>query len=101
MNINEGYCRVCWKKIRQKRYRQQNKAQVSEYFKKWYKEKGRYKRRKKNFPIRNKKLYEMYMNRQRRHLSIDAIARIFQISTVTAYQIIKKEKDKQKKSSTN
>jgi len=39
----------------------------------------------------------MYMNRWRRHLSIDAIARIFQISTVTAYQIIKKEKDKQQK----
>ena len=80
-----------------KKYRQKYKARISEYFKKWYEERGRYRRRKKNLPERNRNLYKLYMNRWRRHLSIDAIARIFQISTVTAYQIIKKEKDKQQK----
>lgn len=95
MNIGQGYCRVCWKKIMHKRYRQKRKAQISKYFKKWYEEKGRYSRKKKNLPVRNKKLYKMYVNRWRRHLAVDAIARIFQISTSTAYQIIKKERDKQ------
>ncbi len=80
MNRKKRYCRECWKKIRQKRYIQKHKTQIKQYFKQWYEEKGRENRRKKNYPKRNKRIYELYMDKTK-HFSINAMAKMFQISS--------------------
>lgn len=97
MNRKKPYCRECWKKIRVKRYRKEHKIKLQSYFKQWYEKKGRNMRREKNYPIRNKRLYEMYLDRKKKHLSVEAIAKMFQISPREAHEIIKKEEKKRKR----
>jgi len=88
-------CYTCLDKKRSKKYRQKNKAQISAYFKKWYEEKGREKRREKNYPHRNRRIYEMYMDTTKRY-SLTAIAKMFQISPPRVHKIIKNEEKRQK-----
>lgn len=101
MNMKELACRSCVKKkyykeyrLKQKEKKLKKKLSQSEYFKKWYKERGRFRRKEKHIPTRNRRLYEMYLDRKRRHLSVEAIAKMFQISSATAYHIIAEEKKK-------
>jgi len=75
---------------------QKHKAQIKEYFKQWYEEKGRENRRKKNYPKRNRRMHELYMDKTK-HLSINAIAKMFQISSLTVEKIIKQEENKRKR----
>ncbi len=70
---------------------QKHKTQIKQYFKQWYEEKGRIMRKEKNNPKRNKRLYGMYLERKKRHLSIEAIAKMFQISASEVYKIIEEE----------
>ena len=71
---------------------QKHKTHIQEYFKQWYEIKGRALRKEKNYPKRNKRLYEMYLDRKKKHLSVEAIAKMFQISLSEARKIIREEK---------
>lgn len=91
MNRRKRYCRICWKKIRQKRYVKKHKKQITAYYKQWYEETGKDMRKIKHYPQRNKRFYEMYLHRKEKHFSVEAIAKMFQISPSEAYEIIKTE----------
>ncbi len=88
-------CRSCLKKRTRKQYGLKNKAKIKEYFKKWYQEKGKYSRREKNYPKRNRRIYELFMGPNKR-LSIQSLANMFQISRSRTAQIIKEEEKKRK-----
>lgn len=69
------------------------KAKRSAYFKKWYEEKGRARRKvgkKKDYSGRNKKIYQLYMD-QSKHLSMGALAKMFHITPPRVHKIIKNE----------
>ena len=88
-------CRSCLKKRTRKQYGLKNKVKIKEYFIKWYQEKGKQRRREKNYPKRNKRIYELFTNPNKR-LAIQSLANMFQISRSRAAQIIKEEEKKRK-----
>lgn len=88
-----GICRTCLYGERVRKYRQKNKAKISAYFKKWYAAKGRQKRKGNSYPKRNRRIYEMYMDTNKRY-SMGAIAKMFQISPPRVFKIIKQEEKK-------
>lgn len=92
-----GVCYTCLYGEREKRYRKRHKAHISAYFKMWYEAYRGERRRQKNFPARNKRIYRMYMNTTKRY-SMASLSRIFHISPPRIYKIIKQEEAKQKKS---
>jgi len=76
------------------------KAKRSAYFKKWYEEKGRERRkrgRRKDYSDRNKRIYQLYMD-QSKHLSMGAIAKMFHITPPRVHKIIKNEEKRLKDS---
>ena len=93
MSKKEQVCRICWKKIRHARYRETHKAQLHNYFKQWYEKKGRRFRREKNYPKRNRRIYELYMDTERR-LSLTALGKMFQLTPPRIHKIIKAEREK-------
>lgn len=98
MNRKKRYCRECWKKIRVKKYRETHKAKLRNYFKQWYEKKGRRLRREKNYPKRNMRIYELYIDTSRR-LSLTAIGKMFQLTPPRIHKIIKEERRKRLKDS--
>lgn len=88
-------CRSCLKKRTRKQYNLKNKVKIKEYFKKWYQVKGKQRRREKNYPRRNSRIYELFMNPNKR-LAIQSLANIFQISRSRVAQIIKDEEKKRR-----
>lgn len=93
MRGKELYCRACRKKIRAKSYRDTHKSEISNYYKKWYEQQGKKRKRIKDISKRNRKIYEMYMDPDK-HYSTKSLASMFHISQRRVVEIIKNERKK-------
>lgn len=90
-----GKCRTCLYGERIKRYRRKHKAQISSYFKKWYEAHRGERKRQKNFPARNRKIYNLYMSPGKRY-SMATLSRMFNVSPPRILKIIRQEEKKRK-----